>query len=308
LKEAEVVVNTVIRMSVPMIRLRGGNRYLDLLKRSLTNLIYDDDVNTMPWQSGVKVKRENRLVGDVWPSRAKTMVGRVRLDHLQYCVEEVVRRGVPGVLMETGVWRGGASILMTAVLQDMGEYARRVYVCDSFAGLPPPRLKEDEGAKWHEYDSLAVSIEEVQDNFRRYGIVDHSRGAANIHFLKGWFNETMPQAAEGIDQIAVLRLDGDMFESTMDVLTHMYPKVAIGGYVIVDDFAIQECARAVMLYRALQGIQEPMFSLTGGAVYWRRTLPALMPPMVFSKKAYKLKPEAQTEPRPYRVDHDAAAL
>jgi len=294
-KDIELVASTVIKLSIPMIRLRGSSRYLDLLKRSLVNSIYEDEVNMMPWQANETVTRAHRLNGNVWPSRAHTMIGRARLDVLQYCMEQVVHRGVPGDVMETGVWRGGASIFMAAVLQEHGD-SRTVWVADSFQGLPSPSLKQDEGMNLHEMEMLAVSIKEVQGNFRRYGLVDDEKSAEKIRFMVGWFNETMPKIPT--KKIALLRLDGDMYGSTMDVLTHMYPKVVKGGYVIIDDYAIPECALAVNDYRHYNGILEPMVPISGGAMMWRRTMPAMMPEQAFSAKKYDLKP-AQATPLPY---------
>jgi len=153
------------------------------------------------------------------------MVGRMRLHHLRNCVEEVLRRDVPGDLIETGVWRGGASILMKGVLAAAGNDTRRVYVADSFRGLPAPdpRYAADAGFDLHEFDELAVGVQAVRANFERYGLLDD-----NVKFLVGWFTETLPTAP--MEKLAVLRLDGDMYESTMTALTHLYPKLQGGGY------------------------------------------------------------------------------
>ena len=110
--------------------------YLDLMKRILTNTIYEDP-NISPRQppSYVRQLREN---GEDWPLIAHTMIGMKRLDNLQYCVEKVIAENVPGDLIETGVWRGGAAIFMRAILKAYGVTGRRVLVADSFEGLPSP--------------------------------------------------------------------------------------------------------------------------------------------------------------------------
>ena len=112
------------------------NLYLDLMKRCLTNLIYQDHNilhgHQKPFDEHV------RTDGRDWPACAHTMVGLKRLDNLQFCVEDVLTRGVPGDLMETGVWRGGATILMRAILKVHGVTDRCVWAADSFEGLPPP--------------------------------------------------------------------------------------------------------------------------------------------------------------------------
>ncbi len=137
--------------------------------------------------------RAQRLEGRIWPLDAVTMVGRTRLDDLQHCIEEVVARDVPGDCIETGVWRGGASMLMRAVLNAHGCHDRKVWLADSFAGLPPPdpRYPADAGGTFHLAPRLAVSLEEVQANFERFGLLDES-----VVFLKGWFAETLPQTRD----------------------------------------------------------------------------------------------------------------
>jgi hypothetical protein len=79
-----------------------------------------------------------RAEGKDWPTEAETMVGRARLDNLQECVTAVIQDNVPGDLVETGVWRGGASILMRAVLKAYDDRMRSVWLADSFEGLPGP--------------------------------------------------------------------------------------------------------------------------------------------------------------------------
>ncbi|QIF05177.1 TylF/MycF/NovP-related O-methyltransferase [Roseimicrobium sp. ORNL1] len=232
-------------------------RYLDLLESTLLGLPYTEGLQTL-----------ERREGHHWPETAHSMIGAERMRHLRACVETVLREQVPGDLMETGVWRGGACILMRGVLKAFGDNARTVWVADSFAGLPPPNEQKypaDRGDNLHEFKELAIPMEQVQANFRQYGLLD-----PQVQFLKGWFSETLPHA--GVSQIAVLRLDGDMYESTMDALTHLYPKLSPGGYCIIDDYgAIPACRQAVRDYRAAHNIDEPisMIDWTGG--FWRKT-------------------------------------
>ena len=150
-------------------------------------------------------------------------------------------------------WRGGATIFMRAVLKAYGVTDRYVWVADSFEGLPPPetgKYPHDAGDRLHEARELAVSLEEVKANFERYGLLDDQ-----VRFLKGWFRDTLPAAP--IERLAVLRLDGDMYESTMDTLVNLYPKLSEGGYAIVDDYgAIPACRQAVNDYRSANAITE----------------------------------------------------
>jgi O-methyltransferase len=174
---------------------------------------------------------------------------------------------VPGDLIETGVWRGGSTILMRAVLEAYGVRDRRVWVADSFAGLPPPspeKYPADLGDTFHTYPELAVSLEKVQANFAKYGLLD-----GQVRFLEGWFKDTLPGAP--IERLAVARLDGDMYESTMDALVALYPRLSIGGYLVVDDFgAVPACRKAVEDYRAEHGIDEPIEAVDWTGVFWRR--------------------------------------
>src|SRR5271167_3256979 len=123
----------------------GAILYLELLKKCLTNYIYDDDLDLRNGETAVDpatgryvtvkpvpADPEKKYYGGIWPSRAHTMIGIPRLKNIQYCVEHVLSHGVPGDLIETGVWRGGATIFMRGILKAYGVTNRRVWVADSF--------------------------------------------------------------------------------------------------------------------------------------------------------------------------------
>lgn len=262
--------------------------YLDLMKKSLTNWIYGDNEQAPIMHKGFFMKmivktfesRGIKLVRDVlfdknlrekgldWPPTAHTMIGIHRLDNLQFCVEEVLVNNIPGDLIETGVWRGGSTIFMRAILKAYGVIGRRVWVADSFEGLPVPnpnRYPEDAGDIHHTFKELKVTLDEVKRNFERYDLLDEQ-----VCFLKGWFKDILPNAP--IDRLAVIRLDGDMYGSTMDVLVNLYPKVSIGGYVIVDDYCLPSCKRAVHDYREQHKIQDAIQPIDGIGVYWQRSM------------------------------------
>ena len=209
---------------------------------------------------------DEREEGKIWPTYADTMIGHKRLDNLQVCVETVIREGIEGDLIETGVWRGGACILMRAILAAYGVEDRKVYVADSFEGLPKPdaeRFPADKGDQLHINQYLAVSQEEVENNFRKYGLLDDS-----VVFLKGWFKDTLPNAP--IKKLAILRFDGDMYESTMDVLTNLYPKLSKGGFCIIDDYWWPACRNAVDEFRKENQIASEMKAVDWNATYWRK--------------------------------------
>jgi O-methyltransferase len=213
------------------------------------------------------VKRNDalRAKGDDWPSDAETMAGMARLDSLQSCVETVIADGVPGDFIETGVWRGGASIFMRGVLSAYGVTDRTVWVADSFEGLPAPDVEKysaDAGARFHKDKQLAVSLDDVKSNFARYQLLDDQ-----VRFLVGWFKDTLPIAP--IETLAVMRLDGDMYESTIDALGALYDKLSPGGFVIVDDYSIASCREAVDEFRLSRSITEPLETIDRNAVLWR---------------------------------------
>ncbi len=245
--------------------------YVTLLKRSLLGLTYEDPSNRAPLSVQDKAQREPhnpslRLTGKDWPVVAPTMIGVARLDNLQRCVESVLEDGIPGDLIETGVWRGGAVIFMRGLLKAGGVTDRRVWAADSFRGLPPPdaeKYPQDRGLHLEHYEELAVSLEEVQRNFERYGLLDDQ-----VRFLEGWFRDTLPRAP--IDKLAVMRLDGDLYESTMDALTNLYHRLSPGGYVIVDDYSIPACRLAVEDFRRARGITEEIVEIDWTGVFWRR--------------------------------------
>ena len=265
--------------------------YLDLMKNALTRYAFGETWQPyepkrgswrhLVYRQGKRVldKRGLELVlrftfnadaraqGTDWPPEADTMIGLRRLDNIDQCVRDVIEHDVPGDLIETGVWRGGACIFMRAMLKSYGVTDRAVWVADSFRGLPQAesnRADDVADALWT-YDFLAVPIERVKANFERYGLLDEQ-----VRFLPGWFQDTLPTAP--ISQIAVLRLDGDMYDSTMVALRSLYPKLSVGGYVIVDDYhAVRGCKEAVDDYRTEHGITDELHQVDWTCRYWRRS-------------------------------------
>jgi O-methyltransferase len=246
---------------------RCRSLYLDLLKRSLANTIYGD-TNISPGAATSEYSAELRENGRDWPAMAHTMIGMKRLNNLQDCVERILIENIPGDLIETGVWRGGASILMRGILEAFGDRNRQVWVADSFEGLPEPdpiAYPADTDDGHHDYAELAVSLEQVEDNFRRYGLLDD-----RVRFVKGWFRDTLPTLPA--KTYAVLRLDGDMYESTIVALESLYPKLSSGGFVIIDDYgAIEGCRLAVQDFRDAQCISAPIHEVDWTGVYWMKT-------------------------------------
>jgi O-methyltransferase len=157
---------------------------------------------------------------------------------------------------------------MRGVLAAHGDRTRRVWLADSFQGLPPPDAEHypaDQGDQLFTVDLLAVPLETVKANFERYGLLDDQ-----VRFLPGWFRDTLPRAP--IKRLALIRLDGDMYESTIVALEALYPKLSAGGFVVVDDYgAIPGCRQAVDDFRLAQGIDAPLERVDWTGVWWRRS-------------------------------------
>jgi O-methyltransferase len=212
--------------------------------------------------------QRKRDLGLDWPAEAETMIGMQRLTSLQRCVETVLADDIPGDLIECGVWRGGACILMRAVLAAYGDETRCVWLADSFQGVPrpdPAKYKADKGVRTKPVAGiLAVPETEVRANFQRYGLLDDQ-----VRFLAGWFKDTLHDAP--IDRIAVLRLDGDLYESTIQALDALYPRLSSGGFCIIDDYhAVKPCRQAVTDYRAKHGVSAEIVDIDGSGVLWRK--------------------------------------
>ena len=258
--------------------------YLELLEGALTHTLYHPPDTRDPPEHvrvafaeefkrlGLSPRPEEtreaalRAQGRDWPVYAQTMVGVERLRNVRRCVETVLADGIPGDLIEAGCWRGGVAMMMRGVLQAHGDRDRVVWAADSFAGIPAPdeeRYPADVGDRGHTAEELAVSLEEVQDNFRRYGLLDQQ-----VKFLAGWFRETLPSVRD--HRWAVVRLDGDLYESTMDGLVNLYPGLSAGGYLIVDDYGFDNCRAAVEDYRREHGITDEIQRIDWTGAFWRR--------------------------------------
>jgi O-methyltransferase len=198
---------------------------------------------------------------------ADSMIGRKRMENLRFCVESVLDNNVKGDFIETGVWRGGACIYMRAILSVRGVTDRDVWLADSFEGLPKPdgKYPADANDKHWTRAHLRVSLEDVQENFKKYGLLDQQ-----VRFLKGWFKDTLPTAP--IQRLAILRLDGDLYSSTIEALNALYDRVSPGGYIIVDDYVLPTARLATNDFRKDRGISESLHDIDGMGAYWQKAL------------------------------------
>jgi Macrocin-O-methyltransferase (TylF) len=245
--------------------------YLDLLKKSLTATLFTDEPDH---DQESQAQFLSGFVSHYIRGSALTMLPTVRLNHLQACVVDVIERGIPGDVIETGVWRGGATIFMRGIFKALGVTDRIVWVADSFEGLPVPDAEKFPlEAKAHAgpfmtkvCNHLAVGIDDVKRNFEAFGLLDEQ-----VRFLKGWFDKTLPDAP--IKRLAIMRLDGDLYESTRTALINLYDRLSPGGYVIIDDYGEDSwtyCRQAVDEFRAERGISEPLVKVDSRCFSWQR--------------------------------------
>jgi O-methyltransferase len=210
-----------------------------------------------------RLREEGRTV----PPCGTTMIGRKRLRNIRYCIEEILKNGIPGDLIEAGVWRGGAAIYMRAVLKSQSIDDRSVWLADSFQGLPvpDPRYGADASDIIHFRSGLAVSQREVESHFRSYGLLDN-----RVRFFPGWFEDSLKSFPK--IELALLRIDCDLYGSTLTVLTELYDRVAEGGYIIADDYgAIPACRLAVEDFRRARNIFDPIIKIDHSGIYWTKT-------------------------------------
>jgi len=199
-----------------------------------------------------------------------TMSGPAVLDNVLMLARDAIARRVPGDFIEVGAWRGGVGVLLRAVIAAYVPHEqppRTAWIADSFAGLPKPDPARhlDDAVLHHlmrALDGLQVDRAQVERGFARAGLLD-----AQVRVLAGWFADTLPAAP--IERLALARLDGDWYESTLTALDALYPRLSVGGFLIVDDYGLPTgCARAVDEYRTLHGIAAPLQRVDHQAVFW----------------------------------------
>jgi len=255
-------------------------QYFDLLKKSITNFLYrdiNDWAEQMISASGnPSVCQDSSACESEWdisqgasgfdghsvPEEGHSVMRLGSLTHIQFIVEDVLTQGIPGDLLEAGCYRGGNSVLMRALLEDDDSGQRIVWVADSFQGIPLPISEKgkrvDETRNWK--SRYNVSQHFVESVFRRYGYLDQK-----TKFLPGFFNETLPSS--GISHLAMIHIDVDAYDSTMDVLESMYPKLSVGGYVVIDDFHLNAVRTAITEYRSKHKIVEPILPVPSDYVF-----------------------------------------
>lgn len=183
--------------------------------------------------------------------RPYTMVPYDALLQMERFINDIEKRKVPGAIVETGCWRGGCGAFMAKVLKNKGA-TRPIFLFDSFEGFPTPG-PEDEGAlKKAGKDAASfagyntASYEDAQQVLKKLDV--------EATLVRGWFKDTVPARKNEIGKIALLRLDGDLYESTKTCLEGLYDQVADGGIIVVDDFGFSGCRKALYEFFAMRGI------------------------------------------------------
>lgn len=234
-------------------------KYIDLLKKCVSHWIW------LPEED-----KKKRYDGRDWPkaSEGETMIGLVRLDNILYCINKIIEDNIDGDFIEAGVWRGGAVIFMKGILEAFEIKDRKIWVADSFQGVPRPDIEsfpEDKEDMLYQFEELKVTKQEVINNFKKYDLFDD-----NIRFLEGWFKDTLYHAP--IQKLALLRVDGDLYESTFQALDALYPKLAVGGFCIIDDYGTFDyCAKAVTDYREKNNITDQIIDIDSWGIFWRKS-------------------------------------
>jgi len=173
--------------------------------------------------------------------------------------------GIAGSIVETGVCQGGSAAIMCIALKDSNVELPQIHLFDSFEGLPHPNeidympwMEEDWALKRTDFDGILattgalVATQECAEE-AVFKVANYPR--ERTHFYKGWFQDTIPGAKKEIGKISILRLDGDLYESTLFCLRELYPQVTVGGFIIIDDYGLIGCRKACEQYFSEIGIK-----------------------------------------------------
>lgn len=189
-----------------------------------------------------------------------TMLPFDALSQVQDAIRAVDRERVPGSVVEMGCWKGGCGAFMSWCTKKSGS-DREVWLFDSFEGIPELSAED---AQWAAHSKLKMkdaadkairpagyylaSVSDAHEALKRLG------AEAKTHVEKGWFQDALPPVKAQIGAIAVLRLDGDIYESTKYCLDELYDQVSPGGWIIIDDYGLEGCRTAMYEFFSRRGI------------------------------------------------------
>jgi O-methyltransferase len=217
---------------------------------------------------GLKNKLKCTITNDYNKITSLSLVSKERFDNIDYIAKILETDNIKGDIVETGIWRGGMVAYLSQIFPN-----RKIYGCDSFEGCQNPKDgKYIVAGETHNYGKYyGGTLDDVKENLNSLNI-DYS----NIIFIKGWFRDTMINFPS--DKIALLRLDGDSYSATLEVLDELYCKVVKGGFVIIDDYMIPECRAAlnkflenkknIMLLSPNDNL--PLHGRIEHGIYWRK--------------------------------------
>lgn len=211
-----------------------------------------------------------------------TMVSYERLVVLYQQVVHCECAGVPGCYVECGTWRGGSVGMMALANLDHSQERRHLHLFDSFEGIPEPMedLDGQAASDWARKHGAGADgrLVAIRDAYEAVGSLDANKEliegrlaypAEFVHYHVGWFQDAVPQAASQVGDIAILRLDGDWYESTQVCLQNLYDLVVSGGFVIIDDYGHYEgCRRAVEDFLAERGLKVFLNHIDYTGRYW----------------------------------------
>lgn len=265
---------------------------LEFLKRILLGCISDDIKNvffeTKEYPSIEIIN--NELSKNLPPEKINynsdfknsyTMVGFKRLCNVHNLLDHIRENNIDGDFIETGVWKGGVCIFIAEYIR-LYKMDKKIYVADSFDGLPRPNMDNyhfntEDIELYGEFNNsfklghlndagrlniFHIPIEEVKDNFKLFNLLNE-----NVVFIKGWFKDSLKNN-KNIKKLSMIRLDGDLYSSTMDVLNNLYDNLSKGGFVIVDDYGLYRCKQAVDEFRNKNNINDDIQEIDGCGVFW----------------------------------------
>lgn len=250
---------------------RDGAAYIEQIKRSITN--YEHLGGGQSFEEFNSLKHYDEANGRwniVREEQPLTLLFKSQLDLIEEVMLRLEGSKVPGDYIEAGIWRGGAIILMRALL-DAHEIAdRKIFAADSFEGIPPnKRFRHDPVDNWN--DRWAASLDEVKQGIERYGLLDD-----RIAFVEGYFEDSLKTLAD--QRFALIRLDSDSYDSVETSLEYLYPLLSPGGIIIIDDWHLIPCKMAVGAYRGKHGIKDEIVKQADNA-YWVKQQDYRTPPL-----------------------------
>ena len=214
-------------------------------RQSVRNILTKLGIRKTPQQNTMLdiPKEVQQLIRDV---DSYTMTSPERINALWEATQYVARANIPGSFVECGVWRGGSMMVVAKTLLSLNDTSRDLYLFDTFEGMTTPTERDvayngTSALAFFETrdDWCAASLVDVETNMKTTGYPDHL-----IHYVRGPVEETIPEHIP--DEIALLRLDTDWYASTKHELLHLYPRLVMGGVLILDDYGHWEGSRGAV--------------------------------------------------------------